>query len=68
MACPACEIGIIAGTPPEYDPAAWWRTSAGARDVIGEAIGFVWAKLFFRPGAPGSHEERWAVPAPANPS
>ncbi len=64
MACPACEIGIIAGTPPEYDPAAWWRTSAGARDVIGESIGWMWARFFFRPGPPGSHEERWGIPQP----
>jgi hypothetical protein len=60
-------VGILAATPASYEPAAWWRTSAGARDVIGEAIGWVWAELFFHPGAPGSHEERWAVPDPKSP-
>lgn len=42
----------------------WWRTAQGAREVLDQAIAFAWTKLFFHAPAPGSHEERWARPAP----
>ena len=42
-------VGVLAGTPSDYDPAAWWRTSVGARDVLDQAIGLLWVKLFFWP-------------------
>jgi hypothetical protein len=42
------QIGIIAFTNIEYDPAHWWRTSEGVREVIGEAIAYVYARVFFR--------------------
>ena len=54
-------VGIMAATPITYDPDAWWRTSAGAKEVLGEALSWLWTELFFRPGQPGSHEERWGV-------
>lgn len=57
----AVRVGIVAAAPSSYDPAAWWRTSAGAREVLGESIAWLWAALFFHPGPPGSHEERWGV-------
>lgn len=41
------EIGIISIQNIEYDPAHWWRTSAGFREVIGELIAFLYAKFFF---------------------
>lgn len=44
-------IGVLASRVPDYDAAHWWRTSVGARDVLDQAIGFVWVKLFFRPPA-----------------
>jgi hypothetical protein len=44
------KIGIIAMPPSEYDAAHWWRSSEGVRDVIGEAIAYVYARLLFRPG------------------
>jgi len=59
---PGVRVGIRSAAPTEYDPAAWWRTSAGAKEVLGESIGWLWTELFFHPGAPGSREERWAVP------
>lgn len=59
-------VGMIAATPAEYDPHAWWRTSVGAKDVLGETIGWVWTVLFFHPGPPGSHDEMWAVPDPSH--
>ena len=42
-------IGVLAARVSDYDAARWWRTSVGAREVLDQAIGFVWAKLFFRP-------------------
>jgi hypothetical protein len=35
---PEWMIEIIALPPDRYDPAAWWTTSAGCKDVIGEAV------------------------------
>jgi uncharacterized SAM-binding protein YcdF (DUF218 family) len=58
---PKYQVGIIAAAPRGYDPAAWWRTSLGAKDVLGEAISWLWTELFFHPGAPGSQEEKWGV-------
>jgi DUF218 domain-containing protein len=62
----AVPVGMIAAMPSEYDPAAWWRTSVGAKDVLGETISWVWTVLFFHPGPPGSHDEMWAVPEPSH--
>ena len=52
-------IGILAARPTIYDPDAWWTTSAGAKTVLSEALGWFWTEAFFWPGAPGSHEEKW---------
>jgi hypothetical protein len=52
-------IGILAARPTDYDPDAWWRTSAGAKTVITEALGWIWTNLFFWPSTPGSVEEKW---------
>ncbi len=57
----AVAVGVFAATPKEYEPARWWRTSAGAKTVIGEGLSLAWTKCCFWPGAPGSHEERWGV-------
>ncbi len=57
----AVAVGVLSATPKEYDPARWWRTSSGAKTVIGEGLSLVWTKCCFWPGAPGSHEERWGV-------
>lgn len=58
-------VGIMASSPSHYDAQRWWTTSAGAKTVLDEAISLAWTKLFFWPPAPGSHEERWAVPRAA---
>jgi hypothetical protein len=29
-----------------FDPAHWWRSSAGVRTVIGEAIAYLYSRLF----------------------
>lgn len=55
-------IGVLSATPSEYDASRWWRSSAGAKSVIGEAIGLAWVSCcFFRP-ADGSYEEAWGLP------
>jgi hypothetical protein len=59
---PTVRVGILAARPGAYDLDAWWRTSVGAKTVLSETIGWIWTELFFRPGAPGSHEEKWGDP------
>jgi DUF218 domain-containing protein len=55
-------VGIVAVTPSEYDPDHWWRTSTGAKEVLGEAIAWLWTECCFWPGPPGSVREKWGVP------
>lgn len=55
---PRVKVGILAATPGNYDPQHWWRSSAGAKDVITESIAWLWTELFFHPGPPGSPEEK----------
>jgi hypothetical protein len=52
-------IGVRSAPPEGYDPRVWWRTSDGARDVVGEAIGWAWVTCCFHPGARGSLAEHW---------
>jgi uncharacterized SAM-binding protein YcdF (DUF218 family) len=42
-------IGVIAVRNPDYDPDHWWRTSQGVRDVMGEAVAYVYALCLFHP-------------------
>jgi uncharacterized SAM-binding protein YcdF (DUF218 family) len=42
-------ISVFAYDEREYDPAHWWRYSAGVRIVIGELLAYGYVKLFFRP-------------------
>lgn len=43
------EIGIIPVTSPDYDSRHWWRYSEGVREVLGEGIAYLYARLFFYP-------------------
>jgi len=43
-------VGIISVTHREYDPKRWWKYSEGVKDVIGEGVGYVYARFFFHPG------------------
>lgn len=54
-------IGVFAATPRRPSPQAWWRTSAGVKEVPSEALAWLWTTLFFRPAKPGSHDEMWGV-------
>ena len=58
---PEVKVGAVAARH-EYADEGWWRSAEGAREVLDQAIAYVWVVLFFRPPPPGSHEERWAVP------
>lgn len=49
---PDVAVGVIAAPNPDYDTPRWWRTSAGVRAVLGEAISYVYAKCFFFPPPP----------------
>jgi hypothetical protein len=44
-------VGIIAVESRDYDPGHWWRTSEGVREVIGEAVAYIYARVFFHPYA-----------------
>ena len=43
------KVGVIAAPNPDYDPKYWWRYSDGVREVIGESIAYIYARLFFWP-------------------
>ena len=43
-------VGIISVENREYDPKRWWKYSEGVREVIGEGVGYVYARFFFHPG------------------
>ncbi len=60
---PGVTVGVLASRPPDFDARHWWRSSAGTKAVMGETLSLAWTTCCFWPPAPGSHEERWAVPA-----
>jgi len=43
------KVGVIAIPSPDYNTKRWWRYSEGVRDVLSEAIAYVYAKFFFWP-------------------
>lgn len=45
----SARVGVIAVRNPDYEPKRWWSCSEGVRDVIGETVAYVYAKLFFHP-------------------
>lgn len=48
------EVGVIAVPNPDYDAKRWWQSSDGFRDVISEAIAYLYAKFLFHP-SPANH-------------
>ncbi len=42
-------VGVIALAEQTYDPDHWWRYSSGIRDVVSESLGYLYARLLFRP-------------------
>ena len=43
------EIGIVALPPRDYPADRWWRYSAGVKDVVSEAAGYIYVRFFFWP-------------------
>ena len=43
------KIGVIPIEDEQFDPAQWWRTSEGVREVLGESIAYIYARCFFYP-------------------
>jgi len=41
-------VGIVSVPPREYDPARWWRSSPGFRNVTSEQIAYIYARVLFR--------------------
>ena len=54
---PKVAVGVIAASNPDYDPKRWWRCSEGVREVIGEAIAYIYAKFFFYPPEASGQEK-----------
>ncbi len=48
-------VGIISAPDPDYDPRHWWRSSEGFREVIGEAIAYLYVKMVFYPPRHSAH-------------
>lgn len=46
-------VGSQVAAPRDYDLERWWRSSAGAKDVLGEAIGYGWMLCCFSPSDGG---------------
>lgn len=44
---PEVEIGILSGRSREYDPAHWWRSSEGVREIISESAAYFYARFLF---------------------
>jgi hypothetical protein len=42
-------VGIISVENREYDPKRWWKYSEGVKELIGEGVGYVYARFFFHP-------------------
>jgi uncharacterized SAM-binding protein YcdF (DUF218 family) len=41
-------VGVTAVPVNDYDPRRWWRSSAGVRAVINEALAYGYARVLFR--------------------
>jgi hypothetical protein len=48
---PGIKVGIISAADPDYDARHWWYSSAGVREVLDEAIAYIYAKFFFWPAS-----------------
>jgi hypothetical protein len=52
---PQVAVGIVSVQDPDYDPKRWWHYSEGVREVLGESIAYLYAKLIFRPPQTDEH-------------
>jgi len=42
-------VGVISVEDRDHDLDHWWRSSQAVREVLGEAIAYIYAKFFFSP-------------------
>ena len=54
-------IGIIRAVPEDFTLQYWWQTSAGAKTVLVELIGWIYAHCCFDLPARNSHQEMWGM-------
>ena len=40
-------VGVTSVPDREYDPERWWQSSAGVRDVVGETLAYLYARILF---------------------
>jgi uncharacterized SAM-binding protein YcdF (DUF218 family) len=52
---PKVKVGVISIPSPDFDARHWWYYSEGTEEVIGETIGYLYAKFFF-PQTRHAHE------------
>jgi uncharacterized SAM-binding protein YcdF (DUF218 family) len=51
------KVGIIAVSNPDYDRKHWWRYSQGIKEVVSEAIAYLYGKLLFYPSHSSGDEK-----------
>ncbi len=42
-------VGIIAIQNQAYDPKRWWKSSEGTKEIVSEAVSYLYARIFFHP-------------------
>ena len=68
------KVGVIAVPSPDFDARHWWYYSEGLEEIVGEGLGYLYAKFFFYPRESDSAAQTDPVgarhlspaPAPAN--
>lgn len=43
------KVGVISVENREYNPKRWWKYSEGVKEVIGEGVGYLYARFLFHP-------------------
>lgn len=62
---PTVAVGIHATQADAAYRTPWWTSAQTVRYTIDQAIVLLWVECCFKVPAPGSHEERWAIPRPS---
>jgi len=68
------KVGVIAVPSPDFDARRWWYYSEGLQEIVGEGLGYLYARFFFYPRESESIAQTNPVdarhlspePAPAN--
>ena len=60
------KVGVIAVPSPDFDARHWWYYSEGLEEIVGEGLGYLYAKFFFYPRESDSAaqaEAGWSPPS-----